>query len=380
MTLASQVLDYYDDVGRQYISKLASTENIQHLPMHELSPVEHSDLDDSQFGLIVLTKNANVLRRFPVNDAGNAWLSSQYFQTTHRKLAHPARFIAAKFIKEACDAYGVQASPAVNTYAQKSGDDVVNNLFQEGSESAWMLRKMAENELLTKQASAVEMDAILNMPDNHFALVYNTGDGETIRKYAMPDAEHVKKAASYFDKYAMHLEPSHRHRFASSVQKRAAELGVDISDSERIEKWASVGWNRHVDYHLEQRKSLLPRNPDAQSALDKLAERFSDTDPMVAAEALSTFDQAAGLDKYYDRGLADPYTSTMGKVAMAWSEEVDGVLVTEDHLRKVAADPKLGRYLGQAFASQFQKNAAEIFESLPTPQKVLIKQIAFGEA
>jgi len=382
MSLAAQVLDYYDDVNRTYIQKLASAKALTSVPMHELSPVEHSCLNDSSFGLIVLTKNASVLRRFPVNDPGNAWLSAQYFQNTHSKLAFPARFIAAKHIKEACDAYGVPTSSAVGAYASRidESDRIHSNLFQEGSEASWMLNKMANTELLAKQASAAEMDALINLPDAQFALVLKSGDGSTVRKYAMPDGSHVKRAAEYFDKYAMKMEPGHRHQFAASVQRRASELNVDVSGFNGIQKWASSSWNKHVDYHLEQRKSLLPNNPDAKSVLAKFAEEMVDSEPTQAAEALATFDRATGLDRYYDRGLQDPYASVMDKVATGWSAEVDGVTLTDADLTKVANGDKLGRYLGSSFASQFKKHAVEIFESLPDPQKVLIKQIAFGEA
>jgi len=381
MGLVAQVLDYYDDTERRYISKIAAPASLSNVPMHELSHGEHDSLDDSDFGLIVLTKQASVLRRFPVNDPGNSWLSAQYFQNTHTKLAYPARFIAAKFIKNACTAYGVLSTPSVDAHSSqvRPEDGISSNLFQEGTESSWMLNKMAQTELLAKHASAAEVDARLSMPDQHFALVLD-GEGETVRKYAMPDSGHVKKAAEYFDKYSMQMEPSHRNQFAKSVRRRASELGVDVSNYVGINKWASSSWNHHVNYHLEQRKSLLPMNPDARSVLDKFASSMHESEPSVAAEALSTFDRTTGLDRYYDRGLQDPYTSIMDKTASSWSADIDGVILTQKDLDKVASGPKLGRYLGQAFASQFKKHAAEIFESLPTPQKVLIKQIAFGEA
>ncbi len=382
MSISAQVLDYYDDVDRQYLNKLASPTNLRDVPMHDLSPSEHASLRDSSFGLVVLTKQARTLRRFPVSDPGNAWLSAQYFQNTHTKLAYPARFVAAKFIKEACKAYHVPSTAAVDAYAAniQESDHVDSNLFQEGTESSWMLKKMAQSELLAKQASAAEVNALVNMPDAHFAIVLQDANGEVTRKYAMPDAAHVKKAADYCDKYAMQMEPTHRHRFASSVQRRATELAVDVSGHFGIQKWASNRWNRHVDYHLEQRKSLLPLNPNARSVLDKLASDMRDTDPATAAEALETFDQATGLDKYYDRGLQDPYASIMDKTALAWSADIDGETITAADLKKVASSGKLKRYLGEAFASQFEKNATEIFESLPDPTKVLIKQIVFGEA
>jgi hypothetical protein len=210
--------------------------------------------------------------------------------------------------------------------------------------------------------------------------VVQTGDGSVIRKYAMPDAGHVKKAAHYFDKYAMDLQPEYRHRFALSVRNRAEELGVDVSDHEGISKWASTTWNQHVGAHLEQRKSLLPRNANAREVLSKLAASLSETTPADMAEALQVFDQATGLTRYYDKGLADPYSSTMGKVAEDWSDDEDGETVTGADLKKAVDSGKLEGYFGEAFVNQFKQNPTEIYESLPAPEKQVIKQVALGEA
>ena len=381
MAISSNVLDFYDDSSKELMSKIAAPGNIGEAHTNILSDDERGSLPDSDFGLIILTKRASVLRKFPVNDPGNAWLSSQYFDQTHEKLAFPARFIAAKFIKQACDAYGVPSSPTVDGYAARAGEEAGDNVFPEGAESKWMLGKLAERELMSKQATAVEQQALINMPDEHYALVVRAGDGSVTRKYAMPDAQHVKLAASYFDKYAMDLAPAHRHRFAVSVRGRAEELDVRINDEHSLNKWASVNWNRHVDAHLEQRKSLLhPDDTNSLGILAKLASAIGDTETEDFAHALETFDSATGLDRYYDRGLTDAYSSTMSKEASGWSTEVDGETVTEADLQKAAASPRLKSYMGEAFAKQFAKNAAEIFESLPMPEKTLIKQIASGEA
>lgn len=381
MNLAAAILDFYDDSKHEVMTKIAMPKALSRLQVTQLTDEQLEQLPDTEFGLVILTKRASVLRKFPVNDPGNAWLSAQYFENTCEKLAFPARFVAAKFIKTACDAYGVPNSNKVAAYAARvDADDVERNTFVEGSESGWMLRKLAQREFIEKQASVSEMNARLEMPNEHFALVVKTDDGAIIRKYAMPDQAHVKLASAYFDKYAMDLAPEHRHRFAVAVQHRAEELGVDLVDSQLLNKWASTDWNRHVHAHLEQRKSLLPRNDGARRVLDKLAASLSETTPEDAAAALQTFDQATGLTKYYDRGLADPYASTMGKVGEAWSDEIEGHIVTEQDLRKVAESKKVAGYLGETFARQFAENPVEIFESLPDPEKILIKQIATGEA
>ena len=337
-------------------------------------------MNSFDFGLILLTQRASVLRKFPVNDPGNAWLSAQYFGQACEKLAFPARFVAAKFIKSACEAYDVPSSRQVDAYAARADEEISSNTFVEGSEKGWMLRKLAQRELIEKTADVGSVNAMMEMPNQHFALVVQTGDGSVIRKYAMPDAGHVKKAAAYFDKYAMDLQPEYRHRFALSVRNRADELGVDVSDHEGISKWASTTWNQHVGAHLEQRRSLLPRNPAARVVLNKLAASLSETTPADMAEALQVFDQATGLNRYYDKGLTDPYSSTMGKQADGWSEEVDGDTMTGSDLEKAISSGKLEGYFGKAFVEQFKKNPTEIFESLPDPEKQVIKQVASGQA
>ena len=383
MSTAALVLDFYDDSQHELMSKVAMPASVANANMCVLTPEQRDQLSDTDFGLIVLTKRAAVLRKFPVNDPGNAWMSGQYFAQTHEKLAFPARFVAASFIKKACDAYGVPAAPLVEAYAARSEeDDVESNTFVEGSESSWMLRKFAQREFIEKQAAATEMNALMEMPNEHFALVVRQDDGSIIRKYAMPDPTHVKMAADYFDKYAMDLAPEHRHRFAIAVQDRAEELGVDVTGNELLYKWAGTDWNRHVNAHLEQRKSLLPRNEGAQEVLSKLAGVIAagSTTPEDAAVALQTFDRATGLDKHYDRHLTDPYASTMAKTATSWSGDVDGHTLIEADLRKVAESKKLASYLGEPFAAAFAKSPVEIFDSLPAPDKILIKQISTGEA
>lgn len=381
MPISAAVLDFYDDAKHELMRKIAMPSVVRGLNTTELTPEQHASLPDSEFGLIVLTKRAAVLRKFPVNDPGNAWLSAQYFEQNHNKLAFPARFIAAKFIKSACTAYGVPASGIVDAYAARVEDnEATSNTFAEGSEEAWMLRKLASREFLEKQASAVEINAMLEMPNEHFALVIQTGDGSVIRKYAMPDADHVRMAASYFDKYAMDLQPEYRHRFASSVMNRAGELGVDVDDNEELFKWAGSDWNMNVQAHLEQRKSLLPQNQKACEILNKLAASIHETTPSDMAQALGTFDEATGLVRYYDNGLADPYSSTMSKTSNAWSAEVDGQTITAADLAKVAESSKVASYMGEAWAKQFKSHPTEVFESLEAPERVLFKQLVNGEA
>jgi hypothetical protein len=374
MPLPGQVIDFYDDADHSCLKKIAH-ELDSWRSCKVLSSEEHQDLSDDDFALIVLTKRANVVRKFPIHDDGHVKLAALYFEETHGSMSTVERVCAATHIREACDAHEIEAPQSVAKYAC---DGFFSNVVTEGSEPPWFrqVREQASEEL-TKTASA-EINARLELPDDQYALVLEH-EGDIVRKYAMPDKDHVKIASAYFEKYAMDLAPTHRHMFATNVLRRAGELEVSLND-DHLQKWASTNWNDRVEWHLEQRKSLLPRNEEARGILDKLASLRPETDPVTFAQALHEFDQNTGLDRYYDKGVKDPWDSTMGAEKVAsWYAEIDGEMVTANDLKKVAESDKLRSHFGETFQSQFKKHAIDVFNSLPDPDKVVIKQIAKGQ-
>lgn len=371
MSLVGQVIDFYDDKHATQIKEAHGLEKFASTPL--LSDEELRALPDNQFGLISITKQAHVIRKFPLNDAGHTWLANEYFARNYPKLSDVEKVAAASNIKYASQAYRIDPREEVLKYAM---DDRVCCPVSEGKQPKWF-RKYAEQEL-TKTASA-EIDARIEMPDNCYALVIET-ESDVIRKYAMPDQNHVKIASAYFDKYAMQLAPAHRHQFANNVLRRARELDVPLAKTAHLEKWASPHYADTVDWHLEARKSLLPRSEEKREILDKLASVRRSTDPVTFATALHEFDHEAGLDRYYDRGLTDPWNATMShEKTSSWHDEIDGDTLTEQDLRKAAASGKIKSHFGEAFANQFKKHAIDIYSSLPTPEKVIIKQIAKGQ-
>jgi hypothetical protein len=375
MPLTGQVIDFYDDPDHGCLRKFAS-ELDEWGSCEILSPEEHQGLSDDDFALVVLTKHANVLRKFPIHDDGHIKMAALYFDQNHTKLSAVEKVTAATHIREACDAHGIECPESV---AKLAADGAFNNVVSEGAESPWQrqLVKQAAEEL-TKTASA-EINARMEMPDGHYALVLEH-DGDTVRKYAMPDGDHVKIASAYFDKYAMDLSPPHRHMFATNVMRRAGELEIDLGNTDHLQKWASTQWNSQIDYYLEQRKGLLPRNEEACDVLDKLASMTDETDPVTFAQALHAFDKETGLDRYYDKGVTDPWNSSMAAEKTAgWSEEIDGEMLTSSDLQKAAQSDKLRSHFGSTFRDQFKKHAVDVFNSLPDPDKVVIKQIAKGQ-
>lgn len=379
MTLAGQVIDFYDDTDRSELNKIASQnpEMVKYASHLIPGTREHAELPDNQFALIVLTKHANIVRKFPVNDEFQTWLSARYLDSNQEKLSAVEKVAAATNIRDACLAYEIEPPASIEKLAC---DSSVSNMVIEGARPVWWdeaLRKEAQNEL-TKTASA-EINARMELPDSAYALILDH-EGETARMYAMPDENHVKIASAYFKKYAYDLSPQNRHMFAANVLARADELGVELQKTAHLKKWASDNYNSSVDYHIEQRRSLIPQQNEASEALDKLASMRANTDPDTFASALYEFDKTAGLEKYYDAEIAEPWEATMGIEKQAsWMADVDGGTLTEADLKKVAQSGKLKSHFGEAFSNQFSKHAVQIFESLPTPEKVVIAQIAKGQ-
>lgn len=369
MQLAGQVIDIYDDSQLSIASTLDGIEKWASTEV--LSAEDLASIPDNQFGIIVLTKLGERIRKFPLTDDGNVWLSSEYFDHTHTKLSSAQRVIAATHIKRACDAHDIPPATAVMNFA---ADEAPTNIVEEDSIPAW-LHNGAEAEL-TKSA-ALDFDTVIHVPDGCYALSFEQ-DGEYINKYAMPDKHHVKVAADYFSEHVLDFSPEHRHMYAQNVVKRAEDLSVDVSDNAALQKWAGEDWNNKINWHLEQRKSLLSTDEEKET-LEKLAGEMPSVEPEVFAQALGYFDKQAGIDKYYDRAIADPYAAALGLEKTGWSQEIDDDTLTAAELNKIAGSDKIKSHFGESFRDQFKKHAIQIFESLPKPEQIVIKQIAKGE-
>ena len=373
MSIAGEIIDFYDDANRDCLKKTASPGWTGGVPFEVLSPSERDELPNDMFGLVVITKTAEVVRKYPLADASHVWLAGQYLSINGEKLAMPMRIVAARHIKLAAAGYPEEIPLP---------DDVVEaaDLYPVGFEG----NVIVEDRLPAWNVATMDKTAAPLMSDEAYALVYQTGDGETIRKYAMPDEGATREAMAWFEKYANQIDPEQRPRMARAITKRASAFGIDVGGFEELPtlyKYAASGWNPSVMAHLEQRKALLPRDEASVDVLDKLASAVGEANPTDFARVLDAFDTKAGLRRYYGRGIEDAYASSLGtdKVAMGWSDEVDGETITEGDLKKAAASPSFAKFFGSNVKEAFQKDPVGIFESLPTPNKAIIAQIARGE-
>ena len=127
MALVHQIIDLYDDVNRSILKTAGAFP--KHLKDSQvLTPDAKEALGTENFALVMTTKEAQVLKKFPMNDEVNTWISCQYFGKTAEQLPFVARKIAASHLKRACAVYGLDTPAAIE---QLASNEVRGNHYDE---------------------------------------------------------------------------------------------------------------------------------------------------------------------------------------------------------------------------------------------------------
>ena len=358
---ANQIIDVYDDPYGDYLRKFAS----EGPDVYVMTPEEKARLADDDYALCFITKTAEKLPKFPINTRDNTWLSNKMFPETFSKLSSRAASRAACFIKKACEWHGISPCHEVRECAAGRFE---NNLhFQSDDE-----RPAA----LTKTASPIRMDKIAD--------VNNIAENYTHAQYALSTPAHVKIAARYFEeKHEKILDREARHKYATALQLRAEDLGMSPLDG-AVAKYASDAYSAKLAGNLAARRRLLDGDDGNLRELDKLASAKDKFTPYQFAQILNGIDKKAGLSKYYDSYIDDPYRSTFSpKVAsdkVVWMDKLGSRKLTESEIVKVVNDsnPKIAEYFGKKIAADMKTDPVPIFDSLPNDAKEIIANIHDG--
>lgn len=355
-SLANQILDAYDDVGREDFVKIAKV----YPSLEVMTSDERSDLGDHDFALSIITKTAGKLNKYPIRTGHDTLLSAMYFDKYAHKLPEEARNKAGWHIKKACEHFGV----AVPKMAKEASEAADNVYFEpQGIKAAAPVQKTA---------SVGEMAEAQKIASNY-----------TFAQYAFPSPKHVEMGGQYFEKFAGKMPLEIRHGYAESLQKRAKELGMVPLEGE-VRKYASDYYNAMVDAHLRGRASLVEcQDPKFETTLKKMASLRSQTTPSEFAKALHSFDKAAGLTQYYGGCITDPYQATFAKEPNnpgKIHKTASGVEISAAQMKELAEKKmdKIAEYFGKNIADEFKKDPATIFESLPNDTKEILAGISNG--
>lgn len=215
------------------------------------------------------------------------------------------------------------------------------------------------------------------------------------RVYPIETEEQVKTAASYFDKYINKFNPSERSIIASSMEKRASELKMSLEGHGWLDNYSRKGESYSPDFelHMGMRKQACAGKKieidgnklDAQEVLMKIASKKNDIKPSDMVELLEGFDKRACITYKYDSHMRDPHFTVYGsganpsfdhvKLACGVSEKKLVAASTKDSFIS-----KIAQAFGKPMAEDMKSNPVSTFNSMPTPEKELIRSYVDEEA
>jgi hypothetical protein len=370
--VANQIIDAYDDVHKVHLEKIAA----DYPNCKILSAEKRASLPADAYGVTLLTKEG-AQHKFPLCDQDQTWLSQEMLSETSHRMPEGMAKVAAHFIKRACEVFGVPVKPetealrnlSLKTASAKDVDLALKTGIISESKAGEPIG------IVTKQASV--KDALSPYADlDSFCSNY------TSAQYAMPSQSHVKLAAAYFEEKNKKMPLELRHKYAAHVQIRAGELGMQPIKGE-ISKYASDRYSAMLGAHITNRSRILEGTPFV-AELQKIASMKEQLTPYQFAQALNEFDKKAGLSKYHDVSLENPFRATFAaEVSTPWSWKSTKFAsreLTAEELSKLVntQSPKIAEYLGKEVADGLKSHTHDVFNSLPNDAKEIMGQIHEG--
>jgi hypothetical protein len=312
-----------------------------------------------------------------VDTYDNTFLANEIFPETYTKLEKTAATVAATFIKKACERFKIAPSEVVEKLAS---DKVSTNLYVEpvsSCERTFLASLQPEVSYYiqekTASAESLSMDC--------FADVERICDNYTHAQYVFRSPTHVKVACKWFEEKHEKMPIELRHKYATAIQTRSEELGMGQQKG-TIAKYAGDAYGGQIEGHLSSRRRLLDGSKYAEE-FGKLASARKDLTPYQFAQLLHAFDKKAGLNRYYDNYLKDPFQATFASsnpASYSWMSKKSSRTLTSEEIEKVinTKHEKIAEYFGKGIAAELKKDPVPIFDSMPNDVKEVIANIHDG--
>lgn len=213
-------------------------------------------------------------------------------------------------------------------------------------------------------------------------------------KYPIETEGQVKTAVEYFDKFISRFQPMDRAVIAFNIEKRAADLSVDMSKpwvtnyARMFHKSASV--SPDFERNIQARKDICVQRDitinvgsgqvKAAEMLDRIVKNRSVMPGVAMVKAIEAFDKTASLAPEYDSRIVDPVLTVFGSLRNA---EYDAMKVAGDltdyDLVRASRDKsqleKVAAKFGDEFATQFKDGPVEATQSLRSPEQASLVEI-----
>jgi hypothetical protein len=343
--------DQYGDYDQAFAKRLAN-----HVILRPRSDID--ELEDKDFAVIIIGKRPH--RQFPIADKISSLLSLIYFLKNRSRMAPECAEIAGARIKEACFRFGIETPRIMQEYPM-------------GVESFKL-----DLEKLANETSAKAIEDYSHLEDNMFGLVLDH-DGEKLRKFPMPDEEHVRKAYEAA-KAPGPMKPKLREKLLANIERRAKELGIVLEEE------APLNPNFERDIRFFSRNM----EKEARATYEKVAELVlqNEITPKEACAVLDGINKQNGVNDYKNRlspkdivyGSGDNTLSKYASVKLFTELLNPGMVkkasVTDELKAALTSEEfraKLDDYFGEGFSADLSKDTKAIFDSLPVPHKDIIR-------
>ncbi len=352
------------------------------------------EAEDHEYALI-LEDSGFEFKKFATHDAGNTALSIMYFLKNHNVLSEDAIKIASDNLIYAAGRYKLKVPEQLKELAKDLTDKGIPVITRE---KHWMpidnLKPIddlssgkVERNLVDKPKT--KLDVLNNglekkansitMPKDIKPMAYNRSIEKVamlLDKYPVKDAVQAKMADDYFNEYWRDFEPADRQEYCTKLASLMTKFF--IKPSEKVAEYSHSQYSPHLLQDLNLRKNFLEE--DMHEVIDIIGSNKDQVKPETLASALTDFDKMAGLDKFWDSRIKDPYATVFGpseKTANDWNYNEAGAYISESDLR-ILANTRIGnirKQFGDDFAFKFKKEPKKMFQSLDKDMKLLLARM-----
>jgi len=355
------IIDVYDDPGLSIFKELTAHIDKDTLmktasSVKLLSTEEREVLRDDQFGLVFITKTGGVKKYFPLSDRNQVFMSGMYFMKTAGELNNAMQAIAGANISKAATAMDVPVNPAMHKIAEDFPS--MGNTWVEGAKDF--------------EYSMPSIQKVASTNNNVDSNKRFWGLTNIRNRYPLHEIDQVKVAAAYLDKNANSFTPEERFEFSCKVASRADEFGqLDSFMNPTIAKYAGVGFGSRFDENIAQRLNLCDEFKIDSSPFMTLHKQANQLGANNSCAAMIELDKAAGLHRYYDKSIDDPYAATHGGYITKVAEQsmtLGDTQVTESQIRSIPKETFIASY-GPTLWNSIQSDPVSILSSLPKPDQ-----------
>jgi hypothetical protein len=347
------MMDILKDNSRRTLIAISEENQLPHYvdDLEVLDKEAAAKLDDELY--------ADIARRqFPVDSAGNTWLSAAYFKRNGSSFKVAEADYIEDRIKLAADIHGIR--PDVDAV-------------------------LAE----VKQAAADWTE-----DDSNYALVLHDQDGAVIdRRYPIVDEEGVKLATDYFARYRGNYPLGLRRKIAVGITKRANDFGMEVASFIQREAGDGVPVKSILmDEVLERAHmtkdaecSALLANVNEVVAAAEVSELTGEVLEKIA-EVIDSVDRLNGFGRLYGTKLLPPADVVWAMSTKEAEQVADDSLELNKlvfSIQKLASlEPDVFSILGDDFVAELTdgegaldtEKMAAILPTLPRPDKVVLEE------